>query len=52
MAYALSDEIHQRFVPGRSCEFLDFVADSLGIVVVQMCIWLYLRIKRNKLTAL
>ncbi len=50
MAYAASDEIHQKFVPGRSSEFLDFVADSLGIVLVQIGIWLYLRRKRSKLT--
>ncbi|MGB2770594.1 MAG: VanZ family protein [Candidatus Zixiibacteriota bacterium] len=50
MAYAVSDEIHQKFVPGRSSEFLDFVADSLGIVLVQIGIWLYLRRKRSKLT--
>jgi VanZ family protein len=28
--YGLLDEIHQRFVPGRNSEFLDWVADSLG----------------------
>ena len=28
--YGLSDELHQRFVPGRSCEFGDWLADSLG----------------------
>ena len=31
-------------------EFLDFVADSLGIIMVQLCIWLYLRRKRKRLT--
>lgn len=50
MAYAVSDEIHQKFVPGRSSEFLDCVADFLGIVLVQIGIWLYLRRKRSKLT--
>jgi VanZ family protein len=49
MTYGLSDEIHQSLVPGRSCEFLDFVADCLGIIVVQIGIWLYLRRKRSKL---
>lgn len=28
--YALSDEIHQYFVPGRSCQFRDICIDSLG----------------------
>ena len=30
--YAISDEIHQLFVEGRSCEFRDVCIDSLGIV--------------------
>ena len=50
MAYGLSDEIHQSFVPGRSCEFLDFVADCLGVVLVQIGIWLYLKRRRNNLS--
>jgi VanZ family protein len=28
----LSDELHQHFVPGRSVEFADWVADSLGVI--------------------
>ena len=48
IAYAVSDELHQRFVPGRRCEFLDFVADSLGIIVIQIGIWFYLKRKRNR----
>jgi VanZ family protein len=28
--YGISDELHQYFVPGRSVEFLDWVADTLG----------------------
>ena len=31
--YAASDEIHQLFVPGRSCDITDFIADSLGIIL-------------------
>ena len=51
IAYAVTDEIHQGFVPGRSSEFWDFVADSLGIIVVQLCVWLYLKIKKNRQTS-
>lgn len=29
--YAIFDEIHQSFIPGRSTEFYDFVADIIGI---------------------
>ena len=31
--YAASDEIHQKFVPGRSCEFCDWFIDSCGVAV-------------------
>jgi VanZ family protein len=30
--WGLFDEIHQAFVPGRSADALDLVADSLGVV--------------------
>lgn len=30
--YAVTDEIHQYFVPGRSCRFFDVGVDSLGIL--------------------
>ena len=29
--YATSDEIHQNFVKGRSCEFTDVLIDSGGV---------------------
>ncbi len=31
--YAVSDEIHQHFVPGRSCELRDMVIDACGVAV-------------------
>ena len=30
--YAASDEFHQRFVPGRSCELRDALIDSAGVL--------------------
>jgi VanZ family protein len=30
--FAISDEIHQSFVPGRSASFIDIVLDVLGIL--------------------
>ena len=30
--YAISDEFHQYFVPGRSCQFLDMCIDTAGAV--------------------
>jgi VanZ family protein len=50
VVYALSDELHQKFVPGRTCEFLDFVADFLGIALVQLGIWIYLKSRNKKIT--
>ena len=32
VAFAASDEIHQYFVPGRTCTLADFLADSAGVV--------------------
>lgn len=43
--YGLSDEIHQKFVPGRDCNIYDFLADCLGIIAVQTVLWLYLKRK-------
>lgn len=38
--FGLSDEFHQSFTPGRSVEFADWVADTLGALVA---VWLYCR---------
>lgn len=32
--YGGLDEIHQYYVPGRYCDWVDFLADSLGIIFV------------------
>lgn len=38
--YAVSDEIHQLFVPGRACAFIDMLIDSsgafIGIVLIHL----------------
>jgi len=39
--YAISDEMHQLFVPGRSCQLTDILIDSLGSI---MGIYLYKRL--------
>jgi VanZ family protein len=31
--YGLSDEIHQSFVPNRTCTISDLLADSLGVTI-------------------
>ena len=39
--YGLSDEIHQYFVPGRSSEALDWLADTVGaLIAVSLLAWL------------
>ena len=49
--YAASDEFHQRFVPGRSCQFTDVLIDSAGVMVGVgfICLsWYFLQKIRNK----
>lgn len=46
-AYAVSDELHQFFVPGRSCQVTDMMLDSCGValgVLVGRLLWA----RRNK----
>ena len=33
LLYAISDEIHQIFVPGRVCDFKDVLIDTLGAII-------------------
>jgi VanZ family protein len=49
--YGASDEFHQYFVPGRSCEFYDWVADFAGGLFAVLIIIIYKKIsdKKNKL---
>lgn len=46
--YALSDEFHQSFVPGRTSSLVDvFVFDNLGAIVA-LVLHRYLTIKNNR----
>ena len=36
LVYAISDEFHQLFVPGRACSFSDFLIDSAGIFLATL----------------
>ena len=45
VAYAISDEIHQYFVPGRACMITDVVIDSCGALVGLLIIFLVKRIQ-------
>ena len=50
--YAVSDEIHQYFVPGRSCQFTDILIDSsgalCGVLFLFVIVWIYNRRKSQK----
>lgn len=53
--YAASDELHQYFVPGRSCEFRDVMIDSCGaltgiivVIIFSKIIQKLNKIKRDK----
>jgi len=35
--YAATDEFHQRFVAGRSCELRDWAIDTAGAIVAAIC---------------
>jgi VanZ family protein len=38
--FAISDEIHQSFVPGRQGAVMDVVIDSAGSACAMFCLWL------------
>jgi len=46
VGYGITDEIHQFFVPGRYCSFLDILTDSIGIFCSGIIYSIRLRIKR------
>ena len=48
-AWGLSDELHQAFVPGRSADVYDFVADACGASVGALLRggWRWVRARRS-----
>ena len=44
LLYAASDEFHQRFVVGRSCELRDFALDTIGILAAILICSLFVKI--------
>ena len=48
LLYAISDEVHQAFVPGRSCELRDVLIDSTGSIFGVGIYYLLNRIRRSK----
>ena len=39
IAYAVSDEVHQLFVPGRNADVVDVVADAAGAALALVACW-------------
>ena len=48
MFYALTDEIHQIYVPGRAFELKDLVIDSCGALLAELLTFLTLRIRSKR----
>ncbi|MEN8209931.1 MAG: VanZ family protein [Candidatus Fermentibacteria bacterium] len=44
LIYAVSDEIHQSFIPGRDCSAGDLLADTVGLSIA---LSIYLRYRRR-----
>jgi len=45
--YAVTDEIHQLFVPGRTCSLLDLAVDSLGSLAGILLCWVFVKVIRK-----
>lgn len=49
--YAVTDEIHQLFVPGRTGKITDVYIDSLGVITgvlcMKLCIMIYKQLKKK-----
>ena len=43
--YAITDEVHQYFVPGRSCEVRDMIIDACGVAAGVAIVWVWRRRK-------
>lgn len=54
VTYSITDEVHQHFVPGRSCEFKDVCIDGsgvlFGILLVSIILLIYNKTKKRRKT--
>ncbi len=49
--YGYTDELHQRFVPGRAYEVLDMAADAGGGFIAASMLWAWSILSRGRRTA-
>lgn len=47
-AYGAADELHQRFIPGRSCDWRDWVADLTGASLLVAAVSLVYAIRSSR----
>lgn len=47
LLYGAIDEIHQYFIPGRFCEFYDWVANTLGVLTGVFSVYLIYKIEKK-----
>lgn len=47
-AYGATDELHQRFVPGRDASWLDLAADAVGAAAAAAALWAWAIIRRHR----
>lgn len=50
--YAVSDELHQYFVPGRSGELRDVILDSLGVIAGVFIIYFFTKLTHKKVSVI
>ncbi len=48
LIYALSDEYHQSFIPGRSAQFIDIVVDFSGGLIASGILFIIFKFKKKK----
>ena len=55
LLYAISDEYHQSFIPGRSAQWQDVLIDTtgvfVGVIIILICISIY-KLSKEKYNAM
>jgi VanZ family protein len=50
LCFAAFDEYYQSFIPGRHCNFYDWIADSIGATTAMISCLIYARYKNHPTT--